>query len=412
MALLPPSHRPAGEREGNPGAWSRAARLPANLLAWLSARSFSPPWLPARWRQPLIGYVAAALLAALAALLEFWLAIVFPAFSAHASLALFVVVLVALLFGSGPSLTAVLVSAMLLWFLALPPQMSWQLAKADDMISVALLAAAGLALSFLASRNEQARRAAVAAAQARDTFLFLAAHELRTPLTVVKANVELARRRARRVAALARQHDQAEVTAAVESLDVPLARAVRDGVREERLINELLDVGRLQQGTLTLHITPCDLASVVREAVADQRQRHPQRELRLDLPPGPALVMGDSERLGQVVNNYLSNALKYAPQNAPVDVTLSLSAGMARVAVRDRGPGLAPTERGRVWDLYHRTPGVQVISGSDVGLGLGLYLCRAIVQAHTGGQVGVDSVEGAGATFWFTLPLAEAADAE
>ncbi len=170
-------------------------------------------------------------------------------------------------------------------------------------------------------------------------------------------------------------------------------------------MTELLDVSRLQAGRLTLQLAPCDLTSVVRVAVEEQTELHPDRTLRMVLAPGGTLALGDAERLGEVVSNYLTNAFKYAPVDQPVDVTLSVSDRMARVAVRDRGPGLRPAERERVWELYHRSPNARVVSHSDIGLGVGLYLCRAIVQTHPGGQVGVESAEGVGSTFWFTLPL-------
>ncbi|MGZ3673685.1 MAG: sensor histidine kinase, partial [Ktedonobacterales bacterium] len=83
----------------------------------------------------------------------------------------------------------------------------------------------------------------------------------------------------------------------------------------------------------------------------------------------------------------------------------SVNGDTARVSVHDNGPGLPPEEQTRIWDLFHRVPGINVQSGSGIGLGLGLHISKTIVERH-GGQVGVDSAIGRGATFWFTLPLA------
>jgi len=107
---------------------------------------------------------------------------------------------------------------------------------------------------------------------------------------------------------------------------------------------------------------------------------------------------------GQVLTNYLANALKYAPVDQPVSVRLEVAASSARVSVRDLGMGLTAEQQQRVWERFYQVaaPGHQ---GPDGGLGLGLAIARAIVEQHHG-QVGVESAPGRGSTFWFTLPLA------
>jgi len=123
-------------------------------------------------------------------------------------------------------------------------------------------------------------------------------------------------------------------------------------------------------------------------------------------------VEADADRIGQVVTNYVTNALKYAPPDRPVDVWVAARGSRARVVVCDRGPGIPAAERAHVWELFHRAPGVAVQDGKQSGvgqgsLGLGLHICKAIVEAH-GGRVGVKSALGQGSSFWFTLPLAQA----
>lgn len=130
-------------------------------------------------------------------------------------------------------------------------------------------------------------------------------------------------------------------------------------------------------------------------------------------------VEADRDRVGQVIANLLSNALKYSPADRPV--TLSLApvgqpagpdmppASFVRVSVRDEGPGIPQAALSRVFERFYRVPSIDVQSGERRGLGLGLYICRQLVERH-GGQVGVDSVVGRGSTFWITLPLAPVAD--
>ena len=120
----------------------------------------------------------------------------------------------------------------------------------------------------------------------------------------------------------------------------------------------------------------------------------------------PAVAKRIAARIGQVVANYLTNALKYSSVDKPVTVSLEMEGPVARVSVQDEGPGLPPVEQERIWERFHRVRGVEVQTGSGIGLGLGLYISKTIITWH-GGRVGVDSTPGQGSTFWFTLPLAQ-----
>jgi len=138
----------------------------------------------------------------------------------------------------------------------------------------------------------------------------------------------------------------------------------------------------------------------------------PGRVIRLHVPAAgaPVPVEADADRIAQVITNYLTNAIKYSPPDRRVNVSVAVHGDRARVAVCDAGPGLPKEERVHVWELFHRAPGVAAQGGAQGevaggSLGLGLYICKAIIRAH-GGRVGVKSVVGRGSTFWFTLPLA------
>jgi signal transduction histidine kinase/FixJ family two-component response regulator len=270
----------------------------------------------------------------------------------------------------------------------------------------------------------QLRELTLQMANARmDEFLGIASHELRTPLTALKANLQILERRL--VATELDRTTANGVTAApdgsagVADAELPrllvaarraLVAAERSGERLERLVGDLVDVSRIQAGKLELRPAPCDLLAIVREAVEEQRAAWPGRALSLDLPRrAPLRIDADADRIGQVVTNYLTNALKYSTADAPVEVRVRVRGGVAHVTVRDHGPGLTAAGRARLFERFYRVPGVTLQSGSGVGLGLGLHICKTIVERH-GGEVGVTSKPGAGSTFWFTLPLA--ADAE
>ena len=116
-------------------------------------------------------------------------------------------------------------------------------------------------------------------------------------------------------------------------------------------------------------------------------------------------VQADSNRILQVVTNYLTNALKYSEADRPIEAFLAVEGQMARVAVHDQGPGLSPTEQQAIWERFYQVESMKRQSGYGTGLGLGLHICQTIIEQHQG-QVGVQSSPGEGSTFWFTLPLA------
>ncbi len=252
----------------------------------------------------------------------------------------------------------------------------------------------------------QANELALREAQAQmDTFLAIAGHELKTPLTCIKLNLQFTRRRLEKLVRKDSGMPEELCTKAALTLQ-EFAHTGHQVAQLERLVNDVLDVSRVQAGRLDLHLESTDLGTIVREAFGAQRQAAPTRALLLQLPAAqPVPVYADACRLGQVVTNYLTNALKYAPAEQPVVVGLDVAGQEARVWVRDRGPGLPLEEQARIWERFHQVKGIEVQSDTGVGLGLGLYICRTIIERHQG-QVGVESAPGQGSTFWFTLPLA------
>ncbi len=246
-----------------------------------------------------------------------------------------------------------------------------------------------------------------------EQFLAVAAHDLRSPLTAVVGYLALAGRASERLASTSREEYPA-LAPTVEAVRGRLEDADRGAARLTRLLTLLFDTAAIRADRLELRGAPFDLAALVREQVEALRAAAPDRTITVQTPVdgAPVPVEADADRIRQVVANYLTNALKYAPPDRPVDVSVGARRGRARVAVCDAGPGIAKAERAQVWELFHRAPGVAAQGAAPGGmqegsLGLGLHISKAIVEAH-GGRVGVASAVGEGCTFWFTLPLAVA----
>lgn len=247
--------------------------------------------------------------------------------------------------------------------------------------------------------------------RAREEFLAIASHELKTPLTSLLGFVQTARRKAARGAAARLEPgsvtDAADPTAAENIL---LARIERQALRLDRLVGDLLDVVRIQQGRLEYRWAVGDIAGAVAEAVDEQRVAHPERRIELLVPEEPLAARLDADRLGQVVTNLLTNALKYSRVEEPVVVEVTTgrraedAARVAIVRVHDRGPGIPPAHLPHVFERFYRVPGVDVQSGSGIGLGVGLHVARDIVLRHSG-SIWAESAPGQGSTFAFAIAL-------
>ena len=243
----------------------------------------------------------------------------------------------------------------------------------------------------------------------------IASHELRTPLTTISVHAQVANRLLRKSQQQLIEGQQNEA-----SLYTPLQEMLDSTEHQvevlNRLVNDLIDISRIQTNKLELHIRAqrCDLILLLREVITDQRYRTPLRTIELELPLDQTAsasfsvyVLADPDRITQVIVNYLTNALTYSTPDQIVTLCLQTQENTARVSVRDKGLGLSQEEQMHIWDRFyqvnnHRLP----IHTTNVSLGLGLYISRSLIEQH-GGQVGVESTPGEGSTFWFTLPLAQ-----
>jgi signal transduction histidine kinase len=231
-----------------------------------------------------------------------------------------------------------------------------------------------------------ASKAAAAGADADadpNVSLAAAAHEIKNALGPLAMTLQLAER-------------QLLAGKPVAPDDLAFARTqVR---RLSSLVEDLLDQTRADLGALAFRPREVDLCDVVTEAVEIFRRGKPA-PIAVQLPPAPLTASVDVGRMHQVLVNLLENAVRYSPAGSNVTVRLAPQAPAgARIEVRDAGPGLSADERARIFDRFVRG----AASEGTSGLGLGLFLCRAIVEQH-GGTIGVDSAPGAGATFWIAI---------
>jgi PAS domain S-box-containing protein len=183
-------------------------------------------------------------------------------------------------------------------------------------------------------------------------------------------------------------------------------RVLRQTRQLERLIADLLDAHQLESGCLELRLDRSDLTALVRACVDEAAALSSSHALRVDAPEGPLDGLWDADRVMQVVRNLLSNAIKYSPAGGEVLITLAASEHMVDVSVADRGAGIAPDDVPRLFDRFYRAPGT---AGSVQGMGVGLYVCKQLVEAH-GGTISVASQQGEGTTITFRIPRAGAAE--
>jgi two-component system, OmpR family, sensor histidine kinase SenX3 len=224
---------------------------------------------------------------------------------------------------------------------------------------------------------------------ARDEFVSLASHELMTPVTSLRLQTE----RMRRLLAQKPQEANGDVAAMLDVFDRQLGRL-------SLLCDELVSATSIEASELSLVREASDLSDLVRRAVEDVAAQIPQARRAVDLRVETALVgRWDGEQIVRMLLHLVKNAITFG-EGKPVLIELTMHEGRARLAVRDQGIGIEKADQERIFERFERA----VPSSHFGGLGLGLYIARAIARAH-GGAIWVESAPGAGATFTVDLPL-------
>lgn len=230
-----------------------------------------------------------------------------------------------------------------------------------------------------------------AALVARDEFLMIASHELKTPLTSLKLRLQMGKRNLR---------DDINKLPTKEDLEKLYTQSLEQVDTLVNLIEDLLDVSRIQSGKLTLNKKAVNLSDLVSKVVERFKGQHTKTELALNLTPD-IVIKADAYRMEQVVSNLIMNAIKYAP-GTPVDIHLTLCEKKENLVltVKDYGPGIEKDKQGQIFDRYERLSSYQ----HNAGMGLGLFIVKNIVQGHNG-NVTLESAPGEGASFKIHLPL-------
>jgi PAS domain S-box-containing protein len=224
----------------------------------------------------------------------------------------------------------------------------------------------------------------------KSTFISVISHELKTPIALIKGYVSTLRRE--------------DATWDREIVADSLAVIEEEADRLTNLVENLLDASRLQAGALSINQTDVDLVSLTKRIAERFQVQTDNHKLVVDFPSGFPIILGDEDRLAQVLSNLISNSIKYSPAGGEIRIHGQIRPEHVIICVSDQGPGIAPEDIPHVFDRFYRATEA---SRKTKGAGLGLYLARAVIEAHNG-RIWVDPKPDSGARICFSLPRDEA----
>ena len=227
--------------------------------------------------------------------------------------------------------------------------------------------------------------------QRKRDFVSMLSHELKTPVTSIKGHVQM----------LLRILEKEEPSTLTAKLQPSLVRIDKILVQQTRLISEMLDLTRIEDGRLDLHRELLPIESLVEEVIADFKLTHPQHSLRLN-SAGNVEVYADRQKLNQVLINLIANAIKYSPESFVVDISVTRAEDEVRIDIADYGIGIEEKDQQNIFKRFYRVEGQNEIRYS--GFGIGLYLASSIIELH-GGKISLQSSKGEGSTFTVHIPV-------
>jgi signal transduction histidine kinase len=356
------------------------------------------PW----WRSQFIGYPASVLLVSLAVFVSYALKSFASAPYFLEQPFVFVTAAIALLWGIGPVLFAIVLEYIAIDAFIVFPFRMFVIEGWGDVVTFGPFILAQLLIAFLTIQGEYRRRHLLKAkkeveAEAHEIdranrfksiFLSIASHELKTPITAIRAQAQLALRRSAR---------SQQTVSGRPSLSMHLEKIEAETHRLQTLVDDLLDLGSIESGKISLQFAECDLGSLCRKAVEDQ-QALSGRRIDLEIPPDPILLQADGRRLTQVIINLVTNAVKYSPENRLIQVTGRQNQTFVTLQVHNDGSVIPQEYQQHIFEPFYRLP------SNEQGWGLGLPICKEIVEGHRG-RIWVESSEEKGTTFFVELPF-------
>jgi two-component system sensor histidine kinase KdpD len=353
----------------------------------LSSRSVEEPFSFTPLKQYITAVVGVAALT-----IGCWLLTPLTGYAAISLIYLLGVLLAGMILSRGPVLLVATLSALSWNFLFIPPRFTLHIDKLEDALMfltyfLIALTVGGLTAQLKAREHLAAQvQLAKDSERLRKTLLDCVSHELKTPLAAIgAASQELLR--------LVANGQNAPMLK-------ELAGEIHDGShRLNRVVNNLLDMNRLESGVVQPNREWCDVRELLQSAIESERESTDGREVRLDLPENTPLALIDHLLMEQAVAKLLANAGSHTPSRLPIEIDAECNNGRLVISVSDRGPGFPPELRERVFEKFYRGDGRRA-----GGLGLGLAIARGFVEAH-GGKLTAENRDGGGARFTIDVPV-------